>query len=281
MRQLLPITAVLLVCPVVFIQAADMQTSTFVNKAGQIHMTEAHLGKLAQDRASAEDIKNFGRQLETDHKAAYQRLTQVAEGKGLTVPKAIDAEHQKTIDRMTNLSGERFDREFRRHQVQDHQKAIDFLRNAQQQLNDQQLKEYASALLPAFESHLQMARTLGTSQQGTQAAAHTGDVSQDRARQTGASDIPAGGTASTHHGTVTRYEAGKMLELKIRGRSGRHVYDLTTVRPAGEFPANLKTGSRVSVTESVDPNGLRTLNIQMDGKTTRARQAEHQQDSDK
>jgi putative membrane protein len=137
-----------------------MTDQQFVDNAGQINMTEAHLGKLAQQKAGENDFKEYGQQLEKDHTDAYQKLTSIANG--FTVPKSIDAEHLKTVNRFEKLSGQSFDKQFKQTMIQDHQKAIDMFKRAQDELTNQQLKTYATEQLPILQTHLDMAKNLGT-----------------------------------------------------------------------------------------------------------------------
>ena len=148
---------VMLTAPLVFGQ--KMTDQKFVNDAAQGNMTEAHLGQMAQSKGASEDVKQYGQRLESDHKAAYDKLTAAASS-SLTVPKGIDTKHQAIIKRFERLSGKAFDHQFQQAMVQDHQKDIAEYERASKDLQSTALREYASQSLPVLRNHLQMAREL-------------------------------------------------------------------------------------------------------------------------
>lgn len=140
--------------------AQNMTDQQFVDQAGQINMTETHLGKLAQQKGGTDSVKQYGQQLEKDHTAAYEKLSSIASG--FDVPKAIDTQHQKLVRPFEKLSGKSFDTRFKQHMIQDHQKAIDMFKRAATELTNQNLKAYATEQLPTLQNHLDMAKQLGT-----------------------------------------------------------------------------------------------------------------------
>ncbi len=79
--------------------AADKTTvssadKTFVMKAAQGGMLEVQLGQLASDKASSQDVKDFGAKMVTDHGKAGDELKSIATTKGLTLPDKLDDKHQ-------------------------------------------------------------------------------------------------------------------------------------------------------------------------------------------
>src|ERR1700761_7640176 len=74
---------------------APMTDQQFVDFAAQTDMVEANLGKLAQDVSDSQPVKDYGQMLVTDHTNDFQQLNAAAQQANLTVPNAIDAEHNK------------------------------------------------------------------------------------------------------------------------------------------------------------------------------------------
>ena len=288
MKRTLVFPAVLLFAGGAFAQTttnANLSSTDrqFMEKAAQINMAEAHLGKVAQEKASSQDVKQFGEQLRTGHTQAYERLTKIANDKGVDLAKNIDSEHQSHVQRFENLSGEEFDREFRQHQVQDHEKAIKEFQDYANSGQDNDLKAYASEMIPNLQNHLQQAQNLG---QSTTAAAvdrtttlptrtPSPTVAPDTTTTTGTTGS-ADRTAqpeesSVHYGTVTKYQSGKTIELKMRDRAGRHSYSLEEGTLKTDIPADIKVGSQVRITEKVDPNGHRSIKVEADTMSTAGR----------
>jgi putative membrane protein len=132
----------------------------FLDMAAQIDMTEAHLGQLAADQASAQNVKDFAQMLVTDHTNDYTQLGTIATKAGLTVPKGLDAQHDKMIAPFEKLKGAAFDRRFAHEMVAGHQKAIAAYKKEAETGQNADLKAYASQTLPTLEKHLQAAEDL-------------------------------------------------------------------------------------------------------------------------
>jgi putative membrane protein len=132
----------------------------FVDMAAQTDMTEAHLGQLAADQASAQNVKDFAQMLVTDHTSDYTQLGTVATKAGLTVPKGLDAQHAKMIAPFEKLKGAAFDRRFAQEMVMGHQKAIAAYKKEADSGQNADIKAYASQALPTLEKHLQAAQDL-------------------------------------------------------------------------------------------------------------------------
>ena len=160
MKQKLTMISALFVATILCqnMTAQKMSDQQFVDKAAQIDMTEAHLGQLAQEKAAAQDVKDYGRELDSDHTANYRKLQLAAQG--MNVPQGIDAQHNTEINHLSKLSGAQFDRMFRQHMIQGHEQAITLFKNASTELQNQQLKSYASETLPNLQKHLEDARNL-------------------------------------------------------------------------------------------------------------------------
>jgi putative membrane protein len=77
--------------------------------AAQTDMMEAHLGQMAADQASSQNVKTYAQMLVTDHTADYQQLGTLAAKAGLTVPTGLDAAHNKMIAPFEKLKGAAFD----------------------------------------------------------------------------------------------------------------------------------------------------------------------------
>lgn len=137
-----------------------MSDQDFVDFAAQTDMTEAHLGQLAQDQAAAQGIKDYGQTLTTDHTSDYNQITAVATKANLTVPKGLDAKHDKMIAPFEKLKGAAFDRKFLHEMVAGHTAAIAVYKRESNDAQNADLKAYATQTLPTLEKHLHDAETL-------------------------------------------------------------------------------------------------------------------------
>ncbi len=145
-----------------FSQTGTLSTTDqqFINTAAQTDMMEAHVGQLAQDRGTAQGVKDFGQTLVTDHTSDYQQLSAAAAKAGGTVPKGLDAERNRMIAPFDKLKGAAFDRKFLQEMVAGHTKAIAQYQKEAADGQNTDVKNYATQALPTLQKHLQTARDL-------------------------------------------------------------------------------------------------------------------------
>lgn len=139
-----------------------MTDQQFVDFVAQTDMVEANLGQLATTSADAQAVKDYGQTLVSDHTADYKQLSDVARQANLTVPSAIDEEHNKTmIGPFEKLKGAAFDHKYEAEMVAGHTKAIEVYKKEAADAQNPALKSYAEQTLPTLEKHLDEAKDLG------------------------------------------------------------------------------------------------------------------------
>ena len=136
-------------------QTAD---HTFVTKAAEGGMAEVELGKLAQEKGSSEQVKNFGQRMVTDHSKANDELKTLAQNKNITLPTNLDAKDKALHDRLSKLSGAAFDRAYMRAMLTDHKKDVNEFRHESTSGQDADIKSFAAKTLPTLEDHLKLAQ---------------------------------------------------------------------------------------------------------------------------
>ncbi|HEY2860789.1 MAG TPA: DUF4142 domain-containing protein [Terracidiphilus sp.] len=142
-------------------KGGGMTDQQFVDMAAQIDMVEANLGQMAGNTADAQEVKDYGQMLATDHTSDYQQLTNVAKQANLTVPSAIDAAHNKAmIDPFQKLKGAAFDKKYVQEMVAGHTKALEAFKKEAADAQNPTIKSYAESVVPALEKHLSAAKDL-------------------------------------------------------------------------------------------------------------------------
>lgn len=121
---------------------------------------EVELGRLAQQRATSADVREFGGMMVRDHQKAGEQLKQIARSNKLTAPPHADEEHTELRDRLSKMSGAEFDRAYINAMVDDHQKAVNELEDKAEADNDTELKRWAAQTLPAVRQHLERAKQI-------------------------------------------------------------------------------------------------------------------------
>jgi putative membrane protein len=132
----------------------------FAQKAAAGGMAEVQLGKMAVERATSPDVKQFGQRMVTDHEKANRELTALVEQKGLAVPTAPDPKHQEEATKLATLQGATFDRAYLQQMVQDHEADVSLFRTQATEGQDPELKSFATKTLPTLEEHLKLVQDL-------------------------------------------------------------------------------------------------------------------------
>src|SRR5262245_58656000 len=131
--------------------------SEFVKDAAQGGLMEVQLGKLAQDKASDEKVKEFGKRMEQDHGKANAELNKIASDKGIKLSADLDKKHKSKIDKLAKLSGAEFDRRFMQDMVSDHKEDIKKFQREADRGKDSAVKQFSTQALPTLKEHLQLA----------------------------------------------------------------------------------------------------------------------------
>ena len=130
----------------------------FVMKAAIGGMAEVAGGQTATQNASNADVKAFGQRMVTDHSKANDELKQLATTKGLALPTAPDAEHQKKLDELSKKTGKAFDKAYMDDMVKDHEEDVAEFQKQSTSAQDPDLKSWAAKTLPTLQDHLKMAK---------------------------------------------------------------------------------------------------------------------------
>ncbi len=164
MKRMLSAMCVVAVCSLPAL-AQKMTDQQFVNMAAQTDMVEANLGQLAQTAGSAPNVKAYAQELVTDHNQDFGQLSAAAQQASLTVPTAIDAQHNKMmIDPFQKLQGTAFDKKYVQEMIAGHTKAIAAYKNEAANGQNAAIKNYAQAALPTLQKHLDDAKAVTKSQ---------------------------------------------------------------------------------------------------------------------
>lgn len=96
------------------------EARAFVEKAAHGGMTEVQLGQLASERAQNAEVKKFGQMMVRDHTKSSEELKQAVVRYNVQVPAELDQEHKDTVEKLRNLRGAEFDREYMSVMVDSH-----------------------------------------------------------------------------------------------------------------------------------------------------------------
>ena len=140
------------------IGALDRQ---FVIEAAQGGMAEVSLGQMAAQRATSDEVKQYGQQMVKEHTQANKELLALATQKGLTPPKDMGPKYQAVMERMSQLPSESFDQAYMSEAgINGHLESAIVYQRQVQLGQDQDLKAFAAKILPTVREHLEMAQSM-------------------------------------------------------------------------------------------------------------------------
>jgi len=135
----------------------DKDVADFAVKAASGGMMEVELGKLAQQKAVSQRVKDFGAMMEKDHSQAGDELKKLAASKNIAIPGTPDDDTKKKIDDFSKKSGKDFDTDYMNMMLDDHKKDIKEFQKAGADLKDADVKAFALKTLPTLQKHLDSA----------------------------------------------------------------------------------------------------------------------------
>jgi len=135
---------------------------TFVTKAAQGGMAEVELGRVAEQRASNDAVKNFAKRMVADHSKANDELKSQVQQMSVSVPSSMDAKEQSEKDRLSKLSGAEFDKAYMNKMVQDHKQDLSEFQKEANSGGDETLRSFASKTLPTLQEHMRLAEQVNS-----------------------------------------------------------------------------------------------------------------------
>jgi putative membrane protein len=159
--------------PAVLAQSKDASVKTEQKKSGlaskdrkyfrdiaEANMAEVQTGKVAQQKASSDEVKKFAQHMVDDHGKMLEEQQSMAKTKGVQLPKQPKKEHQSALKKLESTSGADFDRTYMQQMVRDHEKTLKLVRDAAKNAKDPEIKQAAEKAAPDVEEHLKMAKQI-------------------------------------------------------------------------------------------------------------------------
>lgn len=137
--------------------AVQSQTSsTFVTKISDDNSFEIEAAKIALQKATLKEVKQFAERMVHDHTVAGDELKTAMAGEGVKLPNIapLDQSNQEKITALQNLSGREFDEAYVQMMVMGHEQDIALVKTFLGSTQDPRLKVFAETVLPVMESHL-------------------------------------------------------------------------------------------------------------------------------
>jgi putative membrane protein len=128
----------------------------FLKTAQAGNQFEILSSQLALTNASSDFVKEFAKEMITDHGAAKEEVSQVASQKSLNVSGELPKMLQTKLNQLKMLKGDAFDKLYRADQKEAHEMTAQLLKSEIDHGHDQDVKAVAVKLLPTVELHYHM-----------------------------------------------------------------------------------------------------------------------------
>jgi predicted outer membrane protein len=146
-------------------QGLALEDRQFISRALNLSEAEIEAGRLAAEKASATGIKEFAQRLVTEHEKLKGEVQQLAQKNGVTVdPHASRSWWQGELQRIGGLSGQDFDREYMKWQLQTHLALVNLYQTQASGTPQMELSKFAITTLEDIQKIFNQAKQLGAQQ---------------------------------------------------------------------------------------------------------------------
>jgi len=136
--------------------------STFLQTVGSLGLLQARLGKLAQQKASSDVVKDFGKRMETEYAQANEQLA--AGAKQAAYPKPVLLrQHQQIFDRFNTMGKSSFDKNYMAEMVSEHDEAARLFEQEAKDGRIASLKQLAAGMLSDAQQRQSLANQTASS----------------------------------------------------------------------------------------------------------------------
>jgi putative membrane protein len=131
----------------------------FVQHAMAGSTAEIKLGQLASEKASSQQVKQFGQMMVQDHTQLNDQMKPIAQQMGVSMTSnTLPPEHQQLQTKLEGLSGDAFDKAYMKAMVKDHQKDLSEFKKESKNGQSPEVKNVAQQGSQVIQKHLQMAQ---------------------------------------------------------------------------------------------------------------------------
>lgn len=142
------------------VTAVAEDDAEFSTQAAVGGMAEVELGKLALEKSTNSQVKEFATMMVSDHGKANEELKTIAANKNIALPTTLDEKHQKMWDDLNSKTGKDFDKAYVNDMVDGHQKTWDLMDKQAKDGTDAELKAFATKTAPVVKAHLDLIKKI-------------------------------------------------------------------------------------------------------------------------
>ncbi|WP_050478929.1 DUF4142 domain-containing protein [Herbaspirillum rhizosphaerae] len=134
---------------------------SFINSAAEAGNAEVKASKIALEKTTNPDVKDFATLMVDEHTTVGDNLKKLAASKNVEAPTEPSMAQRAKIAVLEKLDGATFDKQYvRMIGVAAHKDAVKLFRKNASDAKDPDVKDFAAKTLPNLEHHLEMANAL-------------------------------------------------------------------------------------------------------------------------
>lgn len=138
-----------------------VDASDFMTKSASSSMMEIEASKLAQQRATNPQVKEFANMMVKDHTAANTELRKLATSKNITLPDSMSNDHMDHIRDLREKRGADFDRAYMDRMVSAHDDDVSRFEDiAEDDDYEADVRQFATSKLPTLRQHHERAKQI-------------------------------------------------------------------------------------------------------------------------
>jgi putative membrane protein len=127
----------------------------FIEKAAAAGQEEVDISRVAVERTTNAEVKQFAQMMVDDHTRANEELMSLAQARSVELPNK-----KSEAEKWSKKDAKDFDRDYVKKMVSDHKDVVDLFRNEAKDGTDPELLEFARKTLPKLEKHYEHATDL-------------------------------------------------------------------------------------------------------------------------
>ena len=132
------------------------QDTKFVEAANQGSVDEIELAKLALDKSTNQDVKDFAQKMIHDHQMLIDEMKPFSNEAGIHIPSSASLATTAEKTKLELLSGEHFDKAYIKAMVEDHHKDLEAFRQEARSTGYPALKSTVEKGEQVVKEHLEM-----------------------------------------------------------------------------------------------------------------------------
>ncbi len=128
----------------------------FLEKSSQGNVAEVELGKLALEKSHNPQVRAFAQRMIHDHEMLGKKMTPFVAQAGLQPSTSLNTEHQHLYNKLKDLSGTEFDKQYVEAMDKDHHEDLKDFQDEVSSTQDQKLKQAVSSGEKVIAEHTHM-----------------------------------------------------------------------------------------------------------------------------